>query len=61
MSETEPLCKCGRGPWRPGQKNCRACNREAGRAFRKRIEALGMTNRSYRRIKLWRTDRETAP
>lgn len=29
-----PLCKCGRGPWRKGQRNCQACNREANRKYR---------------------------
>ena len=29
-----PLCKCGRGPWRKGQRNCLACNREANAKYR---------------------------
>ena len=29
-----PLCKCGRGPWRKGQRNCHVCNREANKKYR---------------------------
>jgi hypothetical protein len=29
-----PLCKCGRGPWRKGQRNCLTCNREANKKYR---------------------------
>ena len=29
-----PLCKCGRGPWRKGQRNCHVCNREANAKYR---------------------------
>lgn len=29
-----PMCKCGRAPWRKGQKNCHFCNLEAGRKFK---------------------------
>lgn len=28
------LCKCGRAPWRKGQRNCIVCNREANRRYR---------------------------
>jgi hypothetical protein len=37
-----PLCKCGRAPHRPGQRNCHFCNRDANRKYRqslKRMEA----------------------
>jgi hypothetical protein len=36
------LCKCGRAPHLPGQRNCLVCNREANRKYRislKRMEA----------------------
>jgi hypothetical protein len=36
------LCKCGRAPWRKGQRNCAFCNREANKRYRdslKREEA----------------------
>jgi hypothetical protein len=38
------MCKCGRAPWRKGQRNCVACNREANRKYReslKRFEKSG--------------------
>ena len=35
---TPPLCKCGRGPWRKGQRNCLACNREANSRYRKSLK-----------------------
>jgi len=28
------LCRCGRAPHRPRQRNCRYCNREANRKYR---------------------------
>lgn len=35
-AELPPLhmCKCGRGPWRKGQRNCALCNREGNRKYR---------------------------
>lgn len=34
------MCKCGRGPWRPGQRNCVQCNREANGKYRLSLEAF---------------------
>lgn len=31
-------CKCGRGPKRPKQFNCHACNREANRRYWDRVK-----------------------
>jgi hypothetical protein len=37
--ETAPRpCKCGRGPWRPGQRNCLTCNREANKRYRQSLK-----------------------
>jgi hypothetical protein len=43
------LCKCGRGPWRPGQRNCLICNREANNRYRKSLQAPihGLTGKRY--------------
>ena len=32
------MCKCGRGPWRSGQRNCIYCNREANAAYRNSLK-----------------------
>ncbi len=32
------LCKCGRGPWRKGQRNCLTCNREANKRYRESLK-----------------------
>jgi hypothetical protein len=32
------VCKCGRAPWRPGQRNCVFCNREANRKYRESLK-----------------------
>jgi hypothetical protein len=38
-SEPPPhRCKCGRGPWRKGQRNCVLCNREANGKYRKSLK-----------------------
>lgn len=34
------MCKCGRGPWRKGQRNCVHCNREANCKYRKSLRLL---------------------
>lgn len=41
MTELEGphMCKCGRGPWRAGQRNCTACNREANTKYRQTLRA----------------------
>ncbi len=31
------MCKCGRGPWRKGQRNCVRCNREANTRYRQSL------------------------
>ncbi len=31
------MCKCGRGPWRKGQRNCIYCNREANAKYRESL------------------------
>jgi hypothetical protein len=37
--ETQPrLCRCGRAPWRKGQRNCGICNREANRRYRESLK-----------------------
>jgi hypothetical protein len=45
---TPRQCKCGRGPWRKGQRNCVFCNREANARYRESLrreeEALGAFN-----------------
>jgi hypothetical protein len=41
------LCKCGRAPWRKGQRNCGICNREA--------------NKRYRESLKWQSERRSAP
>ncbi len=48
------MCKCGRGPWRPGQRNCVHCNRDANRKYREslkreaaRLKILSETRRSH--------------
>lgn len=33
------LCKCGRAPWRRGQRNCVFCNREANRKYRESLKS----------------------
>jgi len=38
-------CCCGRAPHRPGQRNCRFCNREANRKYRAALK------RQTRRLK----------
>jgi len=35
---SQNLCRCGRGPKRPHQGNCRECNKEAAQAFRDRLK-----------------------
>lgn len=32
-------CKCARGPWRPKQRNCILCNREANKKYRDSLQA----------------------
>lgn len=32
------MCKCGRAPWRKGQRNCVLCNREANRKYRESLK-----------------------
>jgi hypothetical protein len=32
------LCKCGRAPWRQGQRNCVHCNRDANRKYRESLK-----------------------
>jgi hypothetical protein len=32
-----PICRCGRGPWRKGQRNCLTCNREANKRYRESL------------------------
>lgn len=32
------LCKCGRAPWRKGQRNCVFCNREANAKYRESLK-----------------------
>jgi len=32
------MCKCGRAPWRVGQRNCVLCNREANRKYRESLK-----------------------
>jgi hypothetical protein len=39
------LCRCGRAPRRPRQRNCRFCNREANRKYRAALK------RQTRRLK----------
>jgi hypothetical protein len=34
------LCKCGRAPWRKGQRNCVLCNREANRKYRESLRTM---------------------
>ena len=35
------VCKCGRAPWRKGQRNCVLCNREANRKYRESLKRDG--------------------
>lgn len=41
------LCRCGRGPKRPSQRNCRLCHTEANRRYR---ASLKKQNEALRRI-----------
>lgn len=40
-SSSSPLCACGRGPRRPGQRTCLACHRELMRRLRHRAASPG--------------------
>ena len=35
---TPHMCRCGRAPWRPGQRNCLFCNREANKRYRESLK-----------------------
>jgi hypothetical protein len=41
------LCRCGRAPWRPGQRNCHLCHAEANRRYRASVK---QQNEALRRI-----------
>jgi len=41
------LCRCGRAPRRPGQRNCHLCHAEANRRYRASVK---QQNEALRRI-----------